>query len=144
YLNCQHQFISMMRSLFFFNALAPTEIYTLSLHDALPISNQGRPIDEFIFGQNFLVTALPHFTLDRYTALLRQVEVHDMSDLENVLNHMERIGWVKWLSNDEFRFLRPFHRVFGKCIELTQTAHAPSADESDSASTTEENPVNRE
>jgi len=33
--------------------------------------------------------------------------------------------------------------VFGKCIELTQTAQTPSADESDSASTTEENPVNR-
>src|SRR5438046_4975092 len=26
---------------FFFNATAPTEIYTLSLHDALPISNPG-------------------------------------------------------------------------------------------------------
>src|SRR5205807_10374598 len=26
------------RSIFFFNAPAPTEIYTLSLHDALPIS----------------------------------------------------------------------------------------------------------
>ncbi len=139
------------REFFYFNADSPETV-----PDTLPriavfsyimidhAANQGRPIDEFIFGQNFLVTALPHFTLDRYTALLRQVEVHDMSDLENVLNHMERIGWVKWLSNDEFRFLRPFHRVFGKCIELTQTAHAPSADESDSASTTEENPVNRE
>src|SRR5437588_12999716 len=41
-------------------------------------ANQGRPIEEFIFGQNFLVTALPHFTLDRYTALLRQVDVHDL------------------------------------------------------------------
>ena len=27
-----------MQSLFFFNDTAPTEIYTLSLHDALPIS----------------------------------------------------------------------------------------------------------
>src|SRR5947209_18293471 len=53
-------------------------------------ANQGRPIEDFIFGQNFLVTALPHFTLDRYTALLRQVEVHDMNDLETlVLNHMQ-------------------------------------------------------
>src|SRR5439155_26098736 len=26
---------------FFFNDLAPTEIYTLSLHDALPISTEG-------------------------------------------------------------------------------------------------------
>src|SRR2546430_16652415 len=32
-----------MRSLiFFFNDTATTEIYTLSLHDALPISDQGR------------------------------------------------------------------------------------------------------
>src|SRR5947209_19905879 len=30
--------------LFFFNDTAPTEIYTLSLHDALPIY-PGRPID---------------------------------------------------------------------------------------------------
>src|SRR5262249_61129585 len=28
----------LLMSLFFFNATAPTEIYTLSLHDALPIS----------------------------------------------------------------------------------------------------------
>ena len=77
-------------------------------------ANQGRPIEEFIFGQNFLVTALPHFTLDRYTALLRQVEVHDVKGLETILRHMERIGWVKWLGPDEFRFLRPFHRVFSQ------------------------------
>src|SRR5438874_7255552 len=31
--------------LFFFNDTAPTEIYTLSLHDALPISPQLRQID---------------------------------------------------------------------------------------------------
>src|SRR5205823_13883228 len=29
-------------SLFFFNSTATTEIYTLSLHDALPISSSGR------------------------------------------------------------------------------------------------------
>ncbi len=98
-------------------------------------ANQGRPIEDFIFGQNFLVTALPHFTLDRYTALLRQVEVHDMNDLETlVLNHMQRIGWIKWLSDDEFRFLRPFHRVFSKCIELTQASQTPPTGETASAS----------
>src|SRR5690349_25080070 len=30
---------------FFFNAPATTEIYTLSLHDALPISSSGRSTD---------------------------------------------------------------------------------------------------
>jgi hypothetical protein len=85
-------------------------------------ANQGRPIEGFIFGQNFLVTALPHFTLDRYAALLRQVDVHDLPDLKTLLKHMERIGWVKWLSEDEFRFLRPFHRVFSKCLEVVDAA----------------------
>src|SRR5438067_5717930 len=36
----------MFRMLFFFNDTAPTEIYTLSLHDALPISGRrGRRAD---------------------------------------------------------------------------------------------------
>src|SRR5688572_31745359 len=32
-----------LQLLFFFNDTATTEIYTLSLHDALPISSPGRP-----------------------------------------------------------------------------------------------------
>lgn len=87
-------------------------------------ANQGRSIEEFIMGQNFLVSKLPHFTLDRYAALLRQVEVYEAADLIDILNYMDRIGWIKWLSDDEFRFLRPFHRVFSKCLELSQMAQA--------------------
>src|SRR4026208_2646512 len=34
--------LAALFSLFFFNDTAPTEIYTLSLHDALPISHDGR------------------------------------------------------------------------------------------------------
>src|SRR5438445_10128869 len=36
-------FTNVLLSLFFFNDTAPTEIYTLSLHDALPISLHRRP-----------------------------------------------------------------------------------------------------
>jgi hypothetical protein len=84
-------------------------------------ANQGRPIEEFIFGRNFLVSSLPHFSLDRYMALLRQVDVHDIKSVEIILRHMERIGWVKWLGPDEFRFLRPFHRVLNKCLDLAES-----------------------
>jgi hypothetical protein len=89
-------------------------------------ANEGRSIEEFILGQNFLVSALPHFTLDRYSALLRQVEVFDEGELRQILAHMERIGWLKWLGTDEFRFLRPFHRVFSKCLELSSAAPVPA------------------
>ncbi len=139
------------RDFFYFNAdtqdTVPDTLPRIAVFSYIMVdhaANQGRAIDEFIFGHNFLVTALPHFTLDRYTALLRQVEVHDLSDLENVLNHMERIGWVKWLTDDEFRFLRPFHRVFSKCIELTQAAQKTSVGDSDSSSAISEGRVNRD
>jgi hypothetical protein len=81
-------------------------------------ANQGDAIEEFILGRNFLASALPHFSLERYAALLRQVDVHDAADLQRILDHLERLGWLKWLGPDEFRFLRPFHRVFDKCLEL--------------------------
>jgi hypothetical protein len=96
-------------------------------------ANQGRPLEEFIFGQNFLVTALPHFTLDRYTALLRQVDVHDTAGLKVLLKHMERIGWAKWLSEEEFQFARPFHRVFSKCLEVSTAGSSRSGETQTSA-----------
>lgn len=99
-------------------------------------ANQGRPIEDFVFTQNFLLSSLPHFTLDRYVALLRQVDVHDVKGLEMILRHMERIGWVKWLGPDEFRFLRPFHRVFSKCIEIAESTNATPSAESAPGSTT--------
>lgn len=82
-------------------------------------ANQGEPIEEFILGRSFLLSALPHFGLERYTTLLRQVEVHDVTDLKRILDHLERLHWLKWLGPDEFRFLRPFHRVFDRCLELS-------------------------
>src|SRR3989442_9779554 len=39
FFDCQHPQISRFFFFFFFNDTATTEIYTLSLHDALPISN---------------------------------------------------------------------------------------------------------
>src|SRR2546422_8823900 len=36
-----HLYLSIVRFFFFFNDTATTEIYTLSLHDALPISSPG-------------------------------------------------------------------------------------------------------
>lgn len=113
------------------DTLPKITVFSLILVDHA--ANQGKPIEEFIMGQNFLVSKLPHFALDRYAGLLRQVDILDTDDLNSVLGHMERIGWLKWTSDDEFRFLRPFHRVFSKCIEASQnipgspaTPHTPS------------------
>src|SRR2546422_11774325 len=39
---------------FFFNDTATTEIYTLSLHDALPIYSRGRALELAEFGKNLM------------------------------------------------------------------------------------------
>jgi hypothetical protein len=85
-------------------------------------ANAGKPIEEFVLGTHFLISRLPHFTLDRYAALLRQVDVEDPAALRLVVKSMERLGWVKFVGEEEFRFLRPFHRVFDKCLELSRLA----------------------
>jgi hypothetical protein len=35
---------------------------------------------------------------------------------------MVRLGFVEYFNDDTFRFLRPFHRVFDKCQELSIAA----------------------
>src|SRR5687767_16039551 len=42
----QNSFVSSFSAFFFFNATATTEIYTLSLHDALPISDPNSNISD--------------------------------------------------------------------------------------------------
>jgi hypothetical protein len=58
--------------------------------------------------------------LDSYRARLEQVGIMDHGDLREVVNHLKNVGWAKWISEDEFRFLRPFHRLLAKCLELAQ------------------------
>jgi hypothetical protein len=102
--------------------LARIAIFAFILID--DTANAGRPIEDFLLNNHFLVSKLPHFGLDRYAALLRQVEVEDAAGLRQILRNMERFGWVKFLSDDEFRFLRPFHRMFDKCLDLSKNAAA--------------------
>lgn len=94
-------------------------------------ANQGRPIEEFLFNQHFIVSKLPHFSLDRYAALLRQVDVDSPAGLRQIVRNLERFGFATLSSEDEFRFLRPFHRILEKCLEVAaapaDAASAPTA-----------------
>jgi hypothetical protein len=90
-------------------------------------ASAGKPVEEFLLTEHFLISRLPHFSLDRYVGLLRQVDVENAADLRLILKNMERFGWVKFLGEEEFRFLRPFHRIFDKCLELSEKAQILAA-----------------
>lgn len=97
-------------------ALSRIAVFSFILVDHA--ANEGRPVEEYVFGQHFLISRLPHLSLDRYVALLRQVDVEEVSGLRQVVRNLERFGFAKVLGEDEFRFLRPFHRLLDKCLEL--------------------------
>src|SRR5215216_7778079 len=63
-------FIFFFFFFFFFNDTATTEIYTLSLHDALPILQEGRPVR----GARRLHANLPQAAHGGLRAELRRVE----------------------------------------------------------------------
>jgi hypothetical protein len=84
-------------------------------------NTRGLPVEPTIFGETFTLRGLPHLnTLDSYRSRLEQVNVLDYADLRDVINRLEAVGWAKWAGDDEFRFLRPFHRLLSKCLELSQ------------------------
>lgn len=85
-------------------------------------ANSGRSLEDFFFNQHFFISHLPHFSLDRYSTLLRQVEVRDFAGLRKILHNMKQFNWIRFVgaSNDEFRFLRPFCRMLDKCIDICE------------------------
>lgn len=90
-------------------------------------ANGGQPIEEYLMQNRFVISKLPHFSMDRYAALLRQVEVEDVQGLRLILKSMERVGWVKFVGEEEFRFLRPFHRLLDQCLLLSSENTIPGS-----------------
>ena len=86
-------------------------------------ANLGLPIEATLMGGTHSLRGLPHFTLDSYRAHLRQVDLLEPDKLRGVVSYLVRIGWAKWVSTDEFKILRPFCRVFERCLALSE--HSP-------------------
>ena len=98
--------------------LAKIAVFSFILIDH--IANRGLPVEPTLFTETFTIRGLPHYTLDSYRARLEQVGIMDYTDLKDVVHHLKNVGWAKWIGEDEFRFLRPFHRMLSKCLELAE------------------------
>lgn len=84
------------------------------------VANEGRAIDEYILTHRFSLAELQHLKTDRYKEYLKLVGIEDHGTLFKVVKSMARYGWVEISPDDSFRFLRPFHRLFDKCQEISQ------------------------
>src|SRR3989442_1949052 len=90
----------MPSSFFFFNDTATTEIYTLSLHDALPIFRQGNPTTEGpILSQSDRLAAKSYARSEEHTSEL-QSRPHLVCRLllekkKNIKQKESRLGIIK-------------------------------------------------
>lgn len=105
-------------------SLPPIAVFSFILIEAA--ANEGRPVEEYLLTERFSVAGLPHLTSDRYKTHLKAVGVDDEASLRKLVKSMVRMGWVEYFNDDTFRFLRPFHRVFDKCQEISSAAEQGS------------------
>src|SRR5207302_9896790 len=90
-ISCQHESIfqslcyrALISSLFLFTAPATTDIYTLSLHDALPISQQQKMVPFTQFAKDLASNNLPNYSADCWR---RRSEEHtsELQSRENLV-----------------------------------------------------------
>ena len=105
-------------------SLAPIAVFCFILIEAA--ANEGRPVEEYLLTDRFTIGTLPHLKSDRYKAHMRAVEVDDEAGLRKLVKSMATKGWVEYGPDDSFRFLRPFHRLFDKCQEISLAAEQES------------------
>ncbi|MEO8591309.1 MAG: hypothetical protein ABI432_18160 [Flavobacteriales bacterium] len=101
-------------------SLAPMAVFCFILIEAT--ANEGRPVEEYLLSERFSLSALPHLKSDRYKAHMRAVDVEDEAGLRKLIKSMATKGWTEFNADDTFRFLRPFHRLFDKCQEISEAA----------------------
>jgi chromosome condensin MukBEF MukE localization factor len=101
-------------------SLPPIAVFCFIMIEAA--ANEGRPVEEYLLTERFTYAGLPHLNTDRYKAYLKGVGIDDEASLRKVVKSMARLGWAELFPDDTFRFLRPFHRVFDKCQEISEAA----------------------
>lgn len=101
-------------------SLPPIAVFCFILIEAT--ANEGRPVEEYLLTERFSIAGLPHLSSDRFKAHMKAVGIDDEASMRKLVKSMARMGWAEYFPDDTFRFLRPFHRVFDKCQEISQVA----------------------
>src|SRR5258708_20762247 len=103
---------------FFFNDTATTEIYTLSLHDALPISDASGAVARRAYNEQEQVA---HVETARRQDIIRRSEEHT-SELQSPDHLVCRLLLEKKKDNTQLDFYFPSYT-----LTITNNTHTPRA-----------------
>lgn len=95
------------------------------------LADRGDAVEETLMSRHFRYAELPHLAGDRYRRLMREAGVAEPGELEQLVQTMERFGFVHRRDDDSFTFRPPAYRFLDLCLELA--AQAPSGRDADDA-----------
>ncbi len=90
------------------------------------IADRGDPVEETLMSRHFRYADLPHLAGQRYRQLMREAGMTEPGNVENLVQAMERFGFVERLADESFSFRAPSYRFLDLCMDL-----APAASETD-------------
>src|SRR5207248_9958600 len=79
---------SLFCSFFFFNTTATTQIYTLSLHDALPISTSRQNTKDQVYAQNEMLAYQQKESTARVASIMENTNLSKQQQVSEIMRQM--------------------------------------------------------
>lgn len=79
--------------------------------------DEGVDLEAAVFDQVHEISNLPHFTRESWKKCMEEADVHGEGDLSELVQKMERLGFVKRTEPIGFRFRTPAWRLLDLCME---------------------------
>lgn len=84
------------------------------------LAGRGETVERAVMEEPFAVEDLPHLESRRYRRFMADVDVADASGMDNLLRQLERLGFVRFVSDGVLRFRRPAYRLLDLCAEVAR------------------------
>lgn len=92
------------------------------------LADRGDAIEETLMSRHFRYRELPHLVGERYRQTMRDIGILEPSDLEHVIQTMERFGFASRQPDESFTFRAPAYRFLDLCLDMAAASEENSED----------------
>ena len=97
------------------------------------LADRGDAIEETVMSRHFRPGDLPHLTVERYRRLMGDAAINEPGEVEQLVQTMERFGFVNRLPDESFTFRPAAYRFLDLALDMPaadRTASEPTDAES--------------
>jgi chromosome condensin MukBEF MukE localization factor len=83
------------------------------------VSDNGESVTEALFESPVAIVKLPHLERERYRKYMAETGVDSEETLMNLLNRMQRLGFIEFQGEEGIIFRDPSYRFLDLCAEIS-------------------------